>query len=80
MTLHEAAINIDRRHKLVTGIDQHIEKKSLDGYYSHIKAANDPSNPFDFSRNKYEEWKLVRKHINLSSSSSSYENSLPELI
>ena len=80
MTLQEAAINIDRRHKTITKEDQHIEKKSLDGYYSQIKMANDPSNPFDFSTNKYEDWRVVRRHLNIGSSGSSTENSFPALM
>ena len=33
MTLEQSAKNIDMRHKIITGEDQHIEKKTLDDYY-----------------------------------------------
>ena len=47
---------------MLTGEDQHIEKKTLDDYYSHIKAGNDSSNPYDFSENELEMVKHLRKH------------------
>ena len=48
LTLEQAANNLDVRHKIVTQENQHIEKKTLDDYWSFIKLALDPKNPFDF--------------------------------
>ena len=62
MTLTEAAKNLALRHIMMTGEDQHIEKKTLDDYYSHIKAGNDSSNPYNFSDNEFEMVKHLRKH------------------
>ena len=36
------------RHKMITGEDQHIEKKTLDDYYGDIRLGADPKNTFDF--------------------------------
>ena len=33
MTLDLAAKNVELRHKMLTGVNQHIEKKTLDDYY-----------------------------------------------
>ena len=48
LTLEQSANNLDVRHKIVTQENQHIEKKTLDDYWSFIKLALDPKNPFDF--------------------------------
>ena len=47
---------------MFTGEDQHIEKKTLDDYFSYIKAGIDPKNPFDFKKNKDKSLSLLRKH------------------
>ena len=62
MTLGEAAKNLAMRHLVMTGEDQHIEKKTLDDYYSHIKAGNDSLNPYNFTANEFEMVKHLRKH------------------
>ena len=62
MTLEQAANNIDLRHRVVTSENQHIEKKTLDDYWSYIKAAFDPKNPFDFKANKDKEYAVLRNH------------------
>ena len=62
MTLDQAAKNLDMRHKMLTGEDQHIEKKTLDDYYAHIRAGNDEKNPYNFSANQEELVKCLRKH------------------
>ena len=49
ITLGQAAKNLAMRHIMLTGEDQHIEKKTLDDYYFHIKTGSDPRNPYDFS-------------------------------
>jgi len=51
MTLQQAAINLDLRHRQLTGEDQHIEKKTLDDYYAHIRAGNNSDHPYNFSAN-----------------------------
>ena len=40
------------RHKVLTGEDQHIEKKTLDDYYDKIKCGNDSDNPYNFRENQ----------------------------
>ena len=52
MTLDQAAKNVDNRHRMITGENQHIEKKTLDDYYGYIRAGTDPKMPFDFKVNK----------------------------
>ena len=47
---------------MLTGEDQHIEKKTLDDYYFHIKTGSDPRNPYNFSENELEMVKYLRKH------------------
>ena len=47
---------------MLTGEDQHIEKKTLDDYYAHIRAGNDEKNPYNFSANQEELVKCLRKH------------------
>ena len=51
ITLGQAAKNLAMRHIMLTGEDQHIEKKTLDDYYAHIRAGNDAKNPYNFSAN-----------------------------
>ena len=62
ITLEQAARNMDQRHKLITLEDQHIEKKTLDDYYSYIKLSSDLKNPFDLFKNKDENYGVLRKH------------------
>ena len=62
MTLEQAAHNLDFRHQMLTGDDQHIEKKTLDDYYAHIRAGTDSRNPYNFSANQEELVKCLRKH------------------
>lgn len=62
MTLQQAAIMLDLRHKQLTGEDQHIEKKTLDDYYAHIRAGNNSDHPYNFSANQDELVKCLRKH------------------
>ena len=47
---------------MLTGEDQHIEKKTLDDYYCYIKAGLDPENPFDFAKNKNNSLSSLRRH------------------
>lgn len=51
MTLKQAALNLDIRHKMVTGEDQHIEKRTLDDHYYNILKGCDTENPFDYLMN-----------------------------
>lgn len=53
---------MDYRHKMITCEDQHIEKKTLDDYYSYIKLSSDPKNPFDFVKFKEDDYGSLRKH------------------
>ena len=62
MTLEQAAKNLDLRHRQLTGEDQHIEKKTLDDYYAHIRTGNDAKNPYNFSANQDELVKCLRRH------------------
>ena len=62
MTLELAAKNVDLRHRMVTGENQHIEKKTLDDYYGYIRAGRDPRNRFDFKLNKDKNLSALRKH------------------
>ena len=48
MSLDQAAKNLDLRHKLLTGEDQHIEHKTLEDYYYRIVHACNKSDPYDF--------------------------------
>ena len=54
MTKHQAAINLELRHKRLTGEDQNIEKKILDDYYDKIKWGDCLKNPYDFNANQNE--------------------------
>ena len=60
MTLEQSALNLDIRHRLVTGVDQHIEKKTLDDYYGYIRKGNDPIYAYDFKSNRDEYMKALR--------------------
>ena len=62
LTLEQAANNLDVRHKIVTQENQHIEKKTLDDYWSFIKLALDPKNPFDFEAYQDKEYSYLRNH------------------
>ena len=62
MTLVQAATNIDLRHKMLTGADQHIEKKTLDDYYGYIRSAYEGQKPFDFHKNSHKNISALRKH------------------
>ena len=62
LNLQQAAINLNLRHKMVTGEDQHIGVKTLDDYYDKIKCGSGPGNPYDFKENKDELVKCLRKH------------------
>ena len=63
ITLNQAALNMDFRHKLITHADQHIEKKTLDDYYKYIRLCSDPKCNFDLRRNKNKDVALMRKHF-----------------
>ena len=60
ISLHESAYNLNLRHKMVTGEDQHICVKTLDDYYDKIKTGNDSD--YNFSENKDELVKRLRTH------------------
>ena len=62
ITLQEAAYNLNLRHKMVTGEDQHICVKTLDDYYDKIKTGEDSD--YDFKENKDELVKWLRVHCN----------------
>lgn len=47
---------------MITGEDQHIERKTLDDYYDKIKWGNDPNHPYDFSTHQEELMKHLRRH------------------
>ena len=61
MTLGQSAKNLDYRHYMITGVDCHIEKKTLDDYYSNIMMGFELKNPFDFKRHQHEEISFLRK-------------------
>ena len=63
MTLQEASVCIDNRHKEITQEDQHIERKTLDDYWRYFRDGTDPKNPFDFATNLNNDFSLLRKHI-----------------
>ena len=52
MGFEQAAINLRLRHKIITGEDQHIERKTLDDYYDKIKWGDNTANPYDFNTNQ----------------------------
>ena len=60
ITLQESAYNLNLRHKMVTGEDQHIYVKTLDDYYEKIKTGNDSD--YNFKENKDELVKWLRMH------------------
>ena len=62
INLQQAAVNLNLRHKMVTGEDQHIAVKTLDDYYDKIKCGSDSANPYNFKENKDELIKCLRKH------------------
>ena len=55
-------MNLNLRHKKVTGEDQHICVKTLDDYYDKIKCGSDANKPYNFKENKDELVKCLRKH------------------
>lgn len=62
LTYEQAAVNLNVRHRMITGEDQHIERKTLDDYYDKIKWGNDPNHPYDFASNQIELMKHLRRH------------------
>ena len=62
MTLEQAAKNLDKRHKLVTGESQHIEKKTLDDYYGYIRMGSETKTLYDFKKNEQNLIKDLRTH------------------
>ena len=46
----------------MTSEDQHIEKKTLDDYWLHVKSACNPEDPFDLKANLEGDYGLLRKH------------------
>ena len=62
LTLEAAARNLDIRHMMITGEDQHVEKKTLDDYYGYIRVGKDPRSLFEFSENKDGLIKQLRTH------------------
>ena len=58
--LQEAAINLNLRHEMITGEDQHIRVKTLDDYYDKIKIGN--YSDYKFKENKDELVKWLRIH------------------
>ena len=62
MHLQQAAINLNLRHRMVTGEDQHIAVKTLDDYYDKIRTGSETDNPYNFKENKDELVKCLRKH------------------
>ena len=51
MGFDQAAINLKLRHLMITGEDQHIERKTLDDYYDKVKWGDNIKNPYDFNLN-----------------------------
>ena len=62
MTLEQAAKNLNLRHKILTGEDQHIEKKTLDDYYGYIRMGSDLRRPYKFKENQYQLMKCLRQY------------------
>ena len=47
---------------MLTGVDQHIEKKTLDDYYGYIRSAYEAERPFDFRKHSNKNISALRKH------------------
>ena len=62
MGYEQAAINLKLRHQQLTGLDQHIERKTLDDYYDKIKWGSDKTNPYNFKAHQNQLTKHLRKH------------------
>ena len=62
MGFEQAAINLRLRHKIITGEDQHIERKTLDDYYDKIKWGDNTANPYDFNANQNQLTQHLRRH------------------
>ena len=62
ITYEQAAINLSIRHKVLTGEDQHIERKTLDDYYDKVKWGNEFVNPYNFTENQDRLMKHLRRH------------------
>ena len=62
VTFQQAASNLAKRHKKVTGMDQNIYIKTLDDYHDKIKWGTNPEHPFDFEKNKYNPVRDLRQH------------------
>ena len=75
MTLEQASRNLSLRHKIKTGEDQHIEKKTLDDYYSYIRMGSDPKVDYNFSENQTEHMKCLRHFCLVSKAMSSPQES-----
>ena len=62
MGYEQAAVNLKLRHQQLTGLDQHIERKTLDDYYDKIKWGSDKTNPYNFKAHQNQLTKHLRKH------------------
>ena len=51
VNFEQAAQNLDARHRMLTGENQHIVKKTLDDYFLMIKCGNESSPPYNFCSN-----------------------------
>ena len=58
----QAALQTNRRHLEVTGVDQKIVIKSLDDYFAQIVCGSKAEHPFDFESNKHRMINVLRKH------------------
>ena len=45
---------------MMTGEDQHIEKKTLDDYYGYIRMGSCPKRPYNFGENEGQLMKCLR--------------------
>jgi len=62
MTLEQAAINLNLRHRMLTREDQHIEFKTLADYHDKIKWGCRPENPYNFKENQDLLVEHLRRH------------------
>ena len=47
---------------MMTGEDQHIEKKTLDDYYGYIRMGSGPGRPYNFHENREQLMKCLRQY------------------
>lgn len=62
ISFEQASINLELRHRLITGEAQHIARKTLDDYYEKIKCGNFANRPYNFDINQNEPIKHLRRH------------------